>query len=57
MTKLATFDASLSINPTSAQVDQFLALDPCLPVVFINLHEYHERARTPIHTGAPSHRP
>lgn len=47
MNKLATFDASLSINPTSAQVDQFLALDPARPVVFVNLHEYHERARYP----------
>lgn len=47
MTQLATFDSSLSINPSSAQVDRFLALDPGLPVVFVNLHEYHDRARYP----------
>ena len=46
MTQLASFDSSLSINPTGAQVDQFLALDPGLPVVFVNLHEYHERAQS-----------
>jgi hypothetical protein len=55
MTQLATFDSSLSINPTGAQVDQFLALDPRLPVVFINLHEYHETARYPeTYRGAES---
>ncbi len=55
MTELASFDSALSINPTSAQVDQFLALDPRLPVVFINLHEYHETAHYPAtYTGAES---
>jgi uncharacterized protein (DUF1330 family) len=47
MTELATFDSSLPINPSSAQVDRFLALDTSLPVVFVNLHEYHESARYP----------
>jgi hypothetical protein len=47
MTQLASFDSALSINPSSSQVDQFLALDPRLPVVFVNLHEYHENANCP----------
>jgi uncharacterized protein (DUF1330 family) len=55
MTQLATFDSALSINPSSTQVDQFLALDPQLPVVFINLHEYHEIAHYPAtYTGTES---
>jgi uncharacterized protein (DUF1330 family) len=55
MTQLATFDSALSINPSSTQVEQFLALDPRLPVVFINLHEYHESANYPAtYTGVES---
>jgi uncharacterized protein (DUF1330 family) len=55
MTQLASFDPALTINPSSSQVDQFLALDPGLPVMFINLHEYHENAiYPPAYTGAES---
>jgi uncharacterized protein (DUF1330 family) len=53
MTQLQTFDSSLAINPSSTQVDQFLALDPRLPVVFINLHEYHDSARYPATYAGP----
>lgn len=35
------------INPSAEQAAAFLALDPEEPVVYINLHEYHERARYP----------
>ena len=55
MTQLASFDSALAINPSSSQVDQFLALDPRLPLLIVNLHEYHERADYPAtYTGAES---
>ena len=55
MTQIATFDAALAINPSGRQVDQFLALDPALPSVFINLHESHDRAQYPAsYAGADS---
>lgn len=47
MAQFANMDPALSINPGAAQVDAFLALDQDQPVVFVNLHEYHERARYP----------
>ena len=47
MTQFANMDPALAINPGSAQVEAFLALDKDQPVVFVNLHEYHDRARYP----------
>ena len=35
------------INPTDAQAAAFLRLDPDEPVVYINLHEYHDHAQYP----------
>jgi uncharacterized protein (DUF1330 family) len=48
MAQVPNLDPSLaSINPSSEQAAAFLALDPRGPVVFVNLHEYHDRARYP----------
>lgn len=47
MAQFANMDPALAINPGSAQVEAFLALDQDQPVVFVNLHEYHDRARYP----------
>lgn len=53
MTELANFDPSLAINPSSAQVAAFLALDPARPVVFVNLHRYRARAQYPAGYAPP----
>ncbi len=47
MTQFAHFDPSLAINPAADRVQRFLALDPDLPVVFVNLHRYRDRAHYP----------
>jgi uncharacterized protein (DUF1330 family) len=48
MAQVPNLDPALAaINPSSAQAAAFLALDPARPVIFVNLHEYHERARYP----------
>lgn len=47
MPQFANMDPTIAINPGAAQVEAFMALDPSEPVVFVNLHEYHDRARYP----------
>ncbi len=47
MGRFAHLDSRLAINPGETQVQAFSALDPARPVMFVNLHRYHERARYP----------
>lgn len=54
MSQVPNLDPTLAhINPSAAQAARYLALDPERPVVFVNLHEYHERAQyAPNYSGA-----
>ncbi len=48
MAQVPNLDPSLAaINPSSEQAAKYLALDPARPAVFVNLHEYYDRARYP----------
>lgn len=47
-------DPGLAINPSSLQVETFLAGDRSSPVTFLNLHRYYDRARYPQDCGVPA---
>jgi len=52
--QVPNLDPRLAINPSSAQVEVFLAGDQSAPVTFLNLHRYFEHARYPRECDVPS---
>jgi hypothetical protein len=54
MAQLLHLDPDLAINPSQAQAERFLSLDPEAPTVIINLHEYHPRAQYPADYADPT---
>ena len=48
MAQVPNLDPTLSsVNPSDASAAKYLAMDQTESVVFVNLHEYHERAQYP----------
>jgi len=54
LVQVPNLDPRLAINPSSEQVEAFLAQDQSAPVTFLNLHRYYERARYPDDGDVPA---